>query len=309
MLCTPYGMTVCMPDPLSRRVDDHRRHLTFVLDATEVTHERMQTALRGQHTGLFGLLRVDAALPPRTRDLIFAAFGPEMTTLPKLRYRSRRVETLFCKPLEIPFQSSALQRLEQVRREVWLNDVRNRGIAALAFGLSQGSVDVNRFAARLTAPWRRPLNVVVITESLEHAQNLGRLLYSWPIVADDDAYCDDLPPGPRPVTASVFATGTGSRAIATTASVRQLPWDRIETVVWAGGGSGGAPLPVDLLTCLTTEDRRLLLVDVNDRATVELRKDTATRRRRYEALDWFRLGRDADAARTQRYWRERELQV
>lgn len=287
---------------------DDRRQITVLLDAAEITHERMQMALLWQHTRLFGLSRLGTKLPPKTRDLMFAAFGPQETTLPSLGRRCRRVETVLCRPIGT-FSRTPYEPWQLSRSQIQQLGLRNEMLSIVAHGVAKGNNIDDRLERPLSAAWQRPLQTLVLTDSVEHAEAIGRNMATWPIIVGDDAYLDGLPDPNRYQTVDRFLAGDAKNLIATTAAAARLDWERFDAVVWAGGGCDGPLPPFAKLTCPAGLDQRLLLVDVHDRHHAELRQQTAKRRRNYDACDWFPLGADDVACRCRRYWRERGVKL
>jgi len=279
------------------------RDVTVLLNAMEIAGRSFQAALANYATRLFGLLRFDAAPSPRQSDLMFAAFGPYETTAPSIGIRRRTVETSFVVMAEGRHHTDLTTPCETQRQFIWRCRRRNEALAAVAGCLKDGAPIRQRLARPLPAAWRRPLRVVVVVESVDHGMRLGRLLASWPVVADNDAYLDHSSTV-RVQTLDRFLQDRKPFVIATASAAEHLPWDRYDAVVAAGAGSG-LPTFADRLTCPAGEDHRLLVVDVADRQPVSLRRDTAYRKSAYESADWFPAGMNPGAGRVRRYLAQR----
>lgn len=302
-----FQLRVLLGTPFALRSANHLDRpydIILLLDATEIANDRlMQTAIYRQRSRLYGLLPFETALPPRTKDLVFAAFGPMETLLSAFGRRVRCVETVFGR-LDSQFSTLRASEWELIHTLIQQNQGRNSLVAAIAHGLAEGVPPTAQLNRRLPKRYQRRMNTVVLVDGVEHAARLGNILRKWSIVVDDGANLDGLPTNGRFRTVDGYSGHPPMNMIATSATAARLKWDRCDAVIWAGGGYDGPRLSHAQLSCPTDVNRPLLLVDINDRHHQQLRRQTVIRHRHYDDRDWFPLGANPAARRTQRYWRE-----
>lgn len=170
--------------------------------------------------------------------------------------------------------------LETKRHYVWNDWDRCRFVAdvAVAFGshtlnssLPDGLVVPNRHSGQGASP-----AVAIMTETLEHARNLHRLLPGWELSADAYADDDGLP--------ASYGVPVGRNTIVT-ARFAQLFGIRADVLIWAGGAHW--PLEDDAFPRIATgPNDSVLLIDIADQFDGKLRKDSERRLAHYRDLGW-----------------------
>jgi hypothetical protein len=94
--------------------------------------------------------------------------------------------------------------------------------------------------------------------------------------------------------------------IATTAALRSLDLATVDVLLWAGGGPTAPPLPANRMAVPECRDRRLIIVDVDDKHHPLLAKWSRRRRRDYEANGWHAPGVNPIEAAVRRFYADQE---
>ncbi len=290
-----------------------KRDIVICLDALEALHEQSQTTLLAPNARfrLLGLLRRDRFISPREWDWLMAVFGPHRVTLPGHGLEDLRVEVTWLRT-DAPRVAQGIAKSALIATGVHSHPTRNRRLADLAQALV-GHDD--RKVRRLLAdgeqalahlPADRPARVGVVVESLEHAINLAELLPAWPLAAAGDANLDGLPTEDQRLFAERRGMwNLGTNFVATTAVLPDMALSSLDVIIWAGGGQYGPPLGAEQLICAAGEDRRLLLVDCDDRHHPLLRRWSRRRFGEYLDRDWFGVGIEPSIGRTQWFLKQR----
>src|SRR5262249_41120098 len=146
---------------------------------------------------------------------------------------------------------------------------------------------------------------MVLTENVEHVDELARLLSGWTLVTANDAFPTAMPPQSNNPTRGTIATWMG---------LERCQLADANVLVRADGGmgqlpvrdlvGGGSPILFNVNNCSYTPDRlnrRLLVVDFDDRYHPVLRRWSRRRWRAYAEQGWFSPGVDPVQARIQRF--------
>ncbi len=250
---------------------------------------------------LFAFQKQDQQVAPRTSDLIMAAFGPRLVTVPQLGFRNRHVEIADLRITGAQL-SNRLTGFALYRAGIIGHRVRNRRIASLATALvANDTAKVQRLCPDASGFANgRPCATLVLVANIEHGLALKRLLPGWPLVIGNDANVDGLSQAQikmldeRPI---VF-----DRAIATVAGMSTIRSSGFKAMIWAAGGMG---LEVPQLITGADDERIMLWIDVDDRHHPQLRRASRLRRRDYIATDWFPVGIPTFAGRIAKFIAER----
>jgi hypothetical protein len=265
----------------------------FALNVNESLGEEGQRVLgRAWRARILGCLSSEAQLAPRDIDDMRAHFGFAEVDLPQHGCRPLPVDVLL-----LPMRGGpriALSREDLLvlkRKAVWLAPVRNRRIARLARLLHQPEdagrllEDFSHFA-NVALP-DRPRRVAVLTENLEHAYCLVKLIPGGSIVADHGLETGSSAPRPQ----QMLGNDTGPLVV-TFAGLERIELARFDVLIRADPGTGMPPMEVVDLVIDNLNDRRLLLVDFADRGHPALRARSQGRRRAYLRQGWFAPGAD-----------------
>ena len=138
-VATPYGLGHA--DVIADPID-----VLVCLDAAEAAGEDGSMALAASglaRTRLFGLIHEDEHLPPRIRDLVMAAFGPDEVSVPRLGCQRRPIKVAWIAISGGP-QVTSTSPAALHRQGLVCHPVRNRRIAALGRALVTGDEGVIR---------------------------------------------------------------------------------------------------------------------------------------------------------------------
>jgi len=243
----------------------------------------------------YGLLATGTPLAPQQRALLLALFGTEAVHVPQHGHHPLPVDVAFTR-LE-GGQRPPHHRADFLlkRLGLWQHHLRNRRLARL-FELLASRARRERWLvthqfAELYSHVRERMGgrVGLLVEGLEHGLALAELLPCVPLVAGAATWTEGLSgeqlqalklaKGPRKTTAPVIVTYSGLKDAGT-----------FDILVRADGGTGLPPLPVPWLAVPNGHDRRLLLVDADDRHHPVLRRWSRERRLAYRAAGWTVAG-------------------
>jgi hypothetical protein len=228
-------------------------------------------------------------------QLRYCAAPRNCTAGPRMQFQ---IEELFGRPLNptVAEQPAAVQVLalpygqlgvgnnrsilETKRHHVWNDWDRCRfvGYVAVEFGShTLNSSLLDSFGAPI---WHGGQGaspaVAIMTETLEHARNLQRLLPGWELSADTYADDDGLPVS--------YGVPVGGNTIVT-ASYAQLFGVRVDVLIWAGGAHW--PLEDDAFPRAAAGQKdSVLLVDIADQHDTQLRKLSERRLVHYRNKGW-----------------------
>jgi hypothetical protein len=203
------------------------------------------------------------------------------------------------------------------RHGLWHHEVRNRLVTRAARLLRDGyqgpqgeSAEIS--FAKLTFdgdlpdsgfPGEAPARVVVLVEGVEHGLALARHLPGWPLVAAahvcEDGLSADQVQAVREGRAARRSLPAG--AVVTAAALHDLDLDDVAVVVRADGGTGLPFAPGQLVRANASPPRPLLLLDVEDRHHLLLRRWARRRHNAYRERGWFAPGVDPARARVEHF--------
>ena len=284
-----------------------KRDVMVVLDAVQALRQRGTMALQMFTGRLFGFLPVERKISPFEADCLTATFGFHDTVIPKHGYKLRQVATAWHRISGGQRLPNDLLRLK--RRGIWNHDIRNRQISAVAKALvaDDQAARTDPFpvlAASLSSS--EPVNVVILVEGIDHALALAPRLPGWAIVTGPHVLEHGLTSQERQILAERRAiTSMGTRAIVTVAGLEQYDLSSVDVLIWAGAGEHVPPLCPTRLTSRHDDDRRLLVIDLDDRYHPLMRRWSRWRRQGYEQAGWFLAGMSQLEGSMRRFLSER----
>ena len=267
------------------------RDVIIAHDAREAIGERAQLALtapdiRGR---LYGLLNSDEKLSQLEEDRLAATFGFDHVSVPAYGCQPVSVGvTLF--RYDGPFLEADKSLASLKRRGIWNEPRRNQRFTKLARAISEGDAEtIGRLAPDLTENHgvNSPRGTVLLADSIEHVVALARRLRSWPIRINPHYTDVGLPDGARRLLQRGMHRWVGRNLIATPDGLSEITPGTFDFLVWAGGGPTLPPIPWNHLTCPSTEPRRLIVVDVDERHHPRLRRWSRQRRQGFRDAGWF----------------------
>lgn len=235
---------------------------------------------------MYGLQPQGTHLAPQQRDLVTALFGTERVVVPRHGFRPINVDVVFTTIAGGPTIASGAKLLAVKQQGVWQHPLRNRRLARLARVLADGTAQELRQelpALSTLAVHQGRRRVGVLVESIEHAMILGRSLTGWPIITPAGSI---HPAGLSPkeideLEGRAEKEGDGRNAIVTFPGLAGA--GRFDVLLRADAGTGLPPLPEAHWRVRHTSNRRLVIVDANDRHHPLLRQRTRQRRAAYAA--------------------------
>jgi hypothetical protein len=244
--------------------------IVIVLDAVEAVGEDAQLALEwGERARLIGLLDVHSAPSPRERAWVFAIFGRTVLVVPRHGRRQMPVDVATVGITGGPMLPNGLGDLEVLRQGVWRSPVHNRRLARLAQAFACNDVAAVRRdcpAAVEHVAGGAALRVVMLVAGVEQAIAVARLLPAWPIVTGASVHTIGLGTGDEELLwQRRVAPWPLERAIVTTAGLNLWQVEYADVLIRA---DGGVDIPTALVAATRSHsqaERRLLLVDCDDR--------------------------------------------
>lgn len=288
-------------------IEIEKRHIVIALDAEEALGERAQLMLLAADARfrLFGFLPDDRQLAPRSRDRIFATFGPAELVIPRHGYQAVQGRVMWSPIRGGPALAADAEAGELMRSGVWRHPVRNRRIARLAAVLqgTECSGNDRHLAAVVEAVQHVAApRIVLLVDAVDHALALADRLPEWQLVMAADIATEGLSRRYRDLLAERRWGGdSGTPLIATTRGIITSTVAIPDVVIWAGAGRHVPPLPPHWLIAPNSVDRELLLIDFADYHDPRLDKWSRARRRAYAEAGWLAPGVDALLARIDRF--------
>lgn len=293
-------------------LESHFVNLTFVLDAVQALGGRVANYLLAPdfRSRLFGLVNTRQKLSRFERDKLSAIFGFHEYFLPKMNFVERPVAVIRLPSRDgvdrprparpQPAIPDAEGRwLAELRDHVWHNPIRNRRIAKLARLLVEGDWSrLERQFPETKSLERRipPGAVVVLTGSVEHANELARSLPCWPVIQRG------LPGPTRPeLWGADVSTLVKTGLIATVAGSDEINLNAVGTLIRADGGRDIAEGFLAKLVVPPVGAQPLLLIDFDDLFRPALRLRSRSRFEMYEARGWPINGIDPIVTRSMRF--------
>jgi hypothetical protein len=273
-------------------------------DASQVLHkdvQRLLQMLRDQR--VYGLLDDRLALSRRERLVIEGSVGPVISRHGQSGDRPVEVRAVFASWTGKDLPDEPLG-LKWKRQSIWSNEERNSALSRIAGALTNGNVAtlwefglfVDDMAVLQEGQKRR---VVVLVESVEHANQLARYLPEWPVLRADGSGSEKAVRLVEIGSTTERNQGLPDRAIMTLAAVQRR--GRIEADVLVR--ADGTPWPLDLPFAAGRPEqlgaRPVLLVDLADDHDRTARDATRARMLAYQARDWVREKRDSGSIEDQ----------
>jgi hypothetical protein len=289
-------------------LESWQRTFLLVPNALDAISRRAQDVLLqpGARFRLLGFLPWETILSPRERDLLTCIFGPRELVIPRHGHIPRPVGVIWRPFRHFPSDVPTTSILDCKRTRFWTNAARNRLICRVARAFSRPQLDENRGTRPndLCATQRHVRPVTVLTESAEHAIELGALLPEFSICLAPRSDGEGLSRGQRQIldrAARLASNPSHPHTIATLGGLSEARLWFTEILLWAGAGPTAPELAAGgVLTTLTTV-RPLLLVDISDSGTDWLRHWTDRRRADYERNSWFAPGEDSAMCAIERF--------
>ena len=255
------------------------RNVFIALNALEAMCENGKLAMgEAMRARFIGLLAREKQLAPGEEDDLRAVFGFDEVVVPAHGHHFRPVDVVMVdnKAQRLPPSSDVLTLK---RRAVWRNPARNRRLARLAKALAAGDTKrlAHQFPRVASAASGSPLRVLVLADNVEQAEILGQQLPGWPIVTA----------GSTAGAAQAQAIASGGSVVITVAAVERINLNAFDVLVRADAGVGLPPWSDGQLMAPGADERRFLLVDLDDRRDRQLRRWSQQRQRAYRARAWF----------------------
>jgi hypothetical protein len=278
-------------------VESWQRTFLFVPNAFDAIHARARDFLlqAGARFRLFGFLPMDQKLSPRERDLLACVFGLNDLVIPEHGRLPRPVGVIWRRFRHRPCEMAAGSAFDYKLAHFWRNPARNRLVQRIVQFFSSQRTHEEQFShLGQTVTENRPVRALtLLTESVEHAIELGALLPDFPIVVDAARDVTGLSPRQRTILEHGAHPRTGDghpHLIMTTRGLTAARLGFTEILVWAGAGKSPPILPAAGLLGTLEERRPLLFVDINDTGTKRIAANTGMRRNAYERRSWFAPG-------------------
>jgi hypothetical protein len=256
--------------------------IVVCLDATRaIGRHGLDRLPHARRARLYGLLPIGITVSSCDQDDLHRLFGFHRVSLPKHGHRELPVDVAVARISG--GRASTSQDIVRVKRDlIWRNPVRNRRLVRLAAGLADGNLTNVAALCPRAADWlavhSAPHHVVMLVDSADHHDQMQREVA-------------------RQRRGKPRRTGFGAEPHVAVVTFDQLPsidWERISAIVRADCGVGLPPFLDPQSLAVSCESlRRLLLVDVDDRAHPELRVRAKARTDAYLLRGWLPLGADA----------------
>jgi hypothetical protein len=282
--------------------------LLICTEAAQAVGERIQIVLLSYgRSRLFGLLSNNLKIPPSVADRIMAAFGPEEISVPRLGFTGRQVEVIWSTVRGGPGLAGSLTGSELYERGVAQNPTRNRRIARIAMAVAESDeAKLRQLRMSVACPRSGPSACVVVVRTVGHALRLAERLPTWSIVTTPHVHHVGLDAPQTSLLASRrHAFPDLSRAIITVPALATLDLHAVDVLIRAAGGTDLPDLSAETLLCRAPGDRRLLVIDFDDRQHAELRRASRRRREAYLVVGWFSAGMLPVIGRIRRFLAER----
>ncbi len=284
---------------------DYPFDVLVAIDAAEAAGEHGQIAMFAHgRARLYGLLRDDCVLAPRTSDLVMAMFGPQEVTVPAIGYQTRPVQVAWTRIRGGRVLAPHLDDVALYRHGIAGHSARNGRIVAIARALIKHSSPASDSRAATQRPCHR--RTIVLCRNVEHGIELARRLRDWPLVTGSSVCTAGLSRKQHRVfnncRAITLARGCAIATLTGVASMNLLDYD---VVVWAVGGISVPTFGPRQLVCAATEERPLLWLDFVDQRHPGLLRGSHRRRRAYCDRGWFPVGTSPVDGRIGRFLAQR----
>jgi hypothetical protein len=282
------------------------RGLGIALDAIEVLAEDgLNALLTAAHGRLLGFLPGDCRLSPRDADCVRGLFGIEEVQVRRHGHSPMPVDVIFERIRGGQSLPADLDTVSLRRQGIWYSSVRNSQIASLAEALrEENRVGLQKFprachGACSVVDTRR---VAVVVENAEHGVQLAKKLPGWGLVTAADVRTEGMSCDDRILLNTIIAkSDTYEHAIFTLAAADRIDPGRFDVVIRADAGTGPLPFDEDKLALPNADERRLLLIDFDDRRHPALRRSTLQRRQAYRARGWYHPWADPAEQRVKQF--------
>jgi hypothetical protein len=279
--------------------------VVVVLNACEALGQLAQPCLAAAFRArLYGLLDRNDRLAPYESDQLRALFGFREVVVPQHGCAERPVRVVWQAirggPMEISKSKSSF--LEQKRRGVWRNPLRNRRIARLAQRLAANYCTAMTTVSPDLADGATP-SVRVLVENVEHGLNLAKKL-GWPLLADPDLWPAGLSQADRSAMKAdtAYWTTKPQCAVVTATAFGNHSWADVDVLVRADGGVGTPSVLERGAFALGHEPvRPLVLIDFDDHQDPGLRRWSRRRRQAYRERGWLAAGEEPFPVRVQAF--------
>ena len=247
----PWQTRIVVGSPLGmahNSVEFEKREIVLFPDAFSAFHERSKLALSSpdMRANLFGIIS-EKKLQNATllqRKQLLATFGSRSTYV--TGYGEKKIDVEFC---YLPFNGEypRCNDRELKWHGIVGNSARNKYIAETAKHLCN-----------------RGRRVLVLTESIEHLQQLTPYLTGWPLLLQSPTRPSEFPADVRAKLNPNYLFNSGDRTLSTVDSIFRAELN-VDAIVWASSSSKLPRLPRKLLVDESNSQRGLLFVDVVDR--------------------------------------------
>jgi hypothetical protein len=283
----------------------------FVPDARHALLWHSQTVLLAAHSrfNVVGFLPDDVHVPRFDWRRVGTAFGPYETKIPRHGCYSLPVNVVW-QSLRGSTRPGQANDYRLKRDGYARHPVRNRRLACLANALVRGDASaINRLCPALGRALGSfdNLQVVLVTETVDHALTLAERLPGWWLMMDSNVVADGLSAAGALRIGQRLMTGPSCRPLlATAAALKWIDLATVDVLLWAGGGPTIPPLPAHRMAVPEGQDRRLIIVDVVDNHHPRLARWSRQRRRDYEATGWHAPGVNPIEAAVRRFYADQE---
>jgi len=305
-----YRVVVSTVDHMGcRAIDIESADIVIAIDAIEMTSKfAYETLPRALKARVYGFLANNTRPAPFERDLLAGFYGFKQISVPRHGFMPVQVEVARERIQGGMRLGENLDNVALKRRGIWHDDVRNRRIARIARKLDEDGPDTPPAGLSFNC-WGEPAwRTIVLVENVEHGLALSRHLAGWHVIAAPFCSSADL----NREHQDILLRGQEMRyakprnAIYTFSTFLSVDLSDVKVLIRADGGLGLQPLdPGGLVQPACVPQRKLLLVDFDDRHHPRLRQWGRERCGAYAGNGWYPAGIDPVEERVSRFLRTR----
>jgi hypothetical protein len=274
-------------------IEIEKKDFLIIPDAAEALEANARFAIRhAERARLCGFLKIGRKLAPYDVDWLAALFGVKDIVIRRHGHVDRPIEVVTVKCVGGQRLAADMGIVSIKRQALWRYGLRNRRLAALARALADGDhqrldTELPVVAARL-ARSGCALKIALLVENIEQALAFAERLPGWPIVAGLHVATVGLTGRLAALLAQRRWNGVGTpaRAIVTLAGLAGAGLEKLDVLVRADGGQYVPPALDDIVIRASTPNRRLVVVDVDDRHPPRLRQWARQRQAAYLERGW-----------------------
>jgi hypothetical protein len=284
----------------------HCRDILIAADAVEILGEQGRLAMNhAMRARFYGFLPHSTKPAAADQDFLRCYFGFEEIDIPRRGCHRLPVDIVRIKIAGGPNLAASLDELTLLERGIWCNPLRNRLIAKVAMQLRNGQCSMledSPATAAMTFNDSRP-RVAILVDTIDHAVELAKLLSDWPVIAGENVSLARLSKDEQRLfrQRSTMKNDSNDQRIVTSCMAGNLNLTQLDILIRVDGGVGLPAIPDGNYVVANGVQRRLLLVDMNDRHHPWLRRRSRQRSECYAQNGWYAPGADPVAERVQEF--------